>query len=315
MQNANVILLKITLALMILNFSLSSTIDKQDITKQVPITNKEFGFKKVFEAITTLFLSGLFDRSFFITAFMAIKYSKCLVLSSAALALSLVGVISVFVGVAITKYIPTVWIDTFAVAMFLFFGFKMLFEGLNMHSNKDLLNLQKESDRLIQINEEDRERLVANHGNGHSHGLSDVKKECEEITSDKPSNIKIFAKIFLLIFMSEIGDRSQISTIYLTSNFDKLVVLAASVIAQNLLTICAIFGGVFISTKISEKNLTIIAGSTFILFGVVAMYFLFVNDLMCLGKPNKFISDSTPTGSIVLSNEIIPDRNSLIPSY
>jgi Ca2+/H+ antiporter, TMEM165/GDT1 family len=312
MQNANAFMLKIAITLMILNYSLTAA-DKQDLKKQIPAANQEFGIKKVFEAITTLFLSGLFDRSFFITAFMAIKYSKCLVLSSAALALSMVGVLSVFVGVAITKYIPTVWIDTFAVAMFLFFGFKMLFEGLNMRDNKDLIILQEESDRLIQINEEDRERLIANHANGHSHGLSDVKKECEEITADKPSNFKIFAKIFLLIFMSEIGDRSQISTIYLTSNFDKLVVLAASVIAQNLLTVCAIFGGVFISTKISERNLTIIAGTTFIIFGLVAMYFLFVDDLLFLGKP--IMKDSQPTGSIILSNEIIPDRNTLIPSY
>jgi putative Ca2+/H+ antiporter (TMEM165/GDT1 family) len=310
-------MLKITITLMLISYSLSVSTEKQELKKKATDSQDAFGLKKVFEAITTLFLSGLFDRSFFITAFMAIKYSRCLVLCSAALALSLVGVISVFLGMAITKYIPTVWIDVFAVAMFMFFGVKMLLEGISMPANKDLINLQKESDKLAERQEDDAERLVSNGLpaiSSHSHGLTHVLKDCEELTSDKPSNFKVFAKIFILIFASEIGDRSQISTIYLTNNFDKIVVLAASVIAQNLLTIVAIFGGVFISTRISERNLTLIAGTTFIAFGIVALYVLCVDDLLVLGKPlppQQFIS----SGSITLSNEIIPDKHALMPNY
>ena len=199
------------------------------------------GFERLLGACTTLFLSGLFDRSFFITAFMAIKYSKLIVLLSAGISLSMVGIFSVFLGVAINKFIPTLYVDLFSVALFLFFGIKMIMEGLNIPKNEDLIKLE-ETHEIIAENqaETERENLILtenDHGNGH---LTEVKKECHEISNDvgndRCTDIKVFFKIFILIFASEIGDRSQISTIYLTNNFDKIIVISAVLISQNLLT-------------------------------------------------------------------------------
>lgn len=291
--------IKLTIFLILFTLILAETNEDIKNTK-MNLNQEKKGIFKMFEAFTTIFLSGLFDRSFFITAFMAVKYSKLLVLTSASLALSLVGILSVFLGLAITTYIPPLWIDIFAIVLFLFFGIKMLIESYNIPKNKDLIKLQEEHEKLLV-------KEVTNTSKphpSHNHNLVDVQKECEDLKMEN-SNLKVFFKIFILIFASEIGDRSQISTIYLTSNYDKLIVIASSVLAQNVLTLIAIFGGVLISKSISDKNLTLIAGFTFIVFGFWALTSLCISDIFVLGK--------TPS-SISISEETIPEKSLIIPN-
>jgi hypothetical protein len=78
---------------------ISSMRAKANEKNQKPMVNE-------LEAVSTIFLSGFLDRSFFITTFMALKYSKFTVLISASLALCLIGVLSVFLGVTLNKYVP-----------------------------------------------------------------------------------------------------------------------------------------------------------------------------------------------------------------
>jgi putative Ca2+/H+ antiporter (TMEM165/GDT1 family) len=222
---------------------------------------KQTEMQMLIEAITTQFLSGLFDRSFFITTLMAIKYSKSIVLLAAGSSLTLVGVISVFLGVTINLYISAIWIDIFSVVLFLFFGVRMVMEGLEIQENNQQI-LQN-----LSVGDEEASLLKP------SCATPNPEQE-HQISNQITVSFVVFWKIFFLIFASEIGDRSQITTIYLTNNFSKYTVLFAVVFSQNLLTVLAIFGGKMISNKISERNLTIIAGSTFIVFGIVALFLL-----------------------------------------
>lgn len=307
----NAIVLKLTVLLVIIQLLFCEKIKEKE-GNTAPGNKDNLGLSKVFEAITTLFLSGLFDRSFFITAFMAIKYPKMLVMISAGLALSLVGVLSVFLGVAINKYIPTLYIDIFSIALFFFFGIKMVMEGLSMPKNEDLIKLEQAHQKIM---EEEGEKLIITADNtpthlphGHVHGMVEVQQECENFSVENNESVsacKIFCKIFILIFASEIGDRSQISTIFLTSNFDKFIVIVAVIVSQNLLTIIAIFGGVLISNKISERTLTILAGCVFIAFGVVALYLVCVNDLLVMWQHTH--SNNKPA----VTTDIIPEKISI----
>ena len=309
MSTLNKFLMNISLILILIQFTLAGDTDliksKQPDKIQTlnPLKENKFSFSKLFEAFTTIFLSGLFDKSFFITAFMAVKYSKCLVFVSASLALSIVGAISVFLGLAVTKYVPAIWVDIFAVALFLFFGGKLLLEGLHMSKHKDLNKLEEEHHKLINA-EEAANLILINSNSPHSHSLEEIKKTTEQISNEK-SDFKVFLKVFILIFASEIGDRSQISTIYLTSNFNQFIVLASSVSSQIVLTVLAITSGVLISNKVTEKSLTIIAGLTFLAFGLVATYFMYVE------HADLLMNASMVKGNSVLSG-LIPDKSVIV---
>jgi putative Ca2+/H+ antiporter (TMEM165/GDT1 family) len=263
-----------------LDLSDTAVSDGQTVT---PLTNP-IKSRNYIETTTTLFFSSLFDRSFFIIAFMAIRYSKMAVLISATLALSSMGLLSVLLGVEITQNIPTFWIDTCAVLLFFFFGFKMIIEGLYMPKTDEII--------IDKIEEEHKQQLVIgtdveNVGNLDATAIENNINNNNEQTNTTCENIKTFLRIFLLILVSELGDRSQIYMIYLTTDYDRFTVCVGVVISQTLITIIAVFGGRFIAKYLSERNLTLLAGLTFLLFGFYALYIMTQEyDLMRPGFTN-----------------------------
>jgi len=78
---------------------------------------------------------------------------------------------------------------------------------------------------------------------------------------------------FILIFVSEWGDKTQIAAGLFATRYSGLMVLTGVIIALSLLSIIAIYSGKFISDKVNRETLAKIAGISFILMGVA--FFLF----------------------------------------
>ncbi len=72
---------------------------------------------------------------------------------------------------------------------------------------------------------------------------------------------------FVLIFMTEWGDKTQIASALFATRYDTLTVFAGVMIALTLLSLTAVYSGRFISTRIDKKTMTRIAGILFILMG------------------------------------------------
>ncbi len=282
----------------------------------------------IFEASITILLSGLFDKSFFITAFMAMKFSKWIVMFSAIASLSLIGIISVYLGIAINLYISAQTIHMIAIALFIIFGIHVIYDGIVMkyentteveiigiktEEENNMINiLSKDKEKYsIAINEKFKDNLTPKISfeddnsekenmptlkqikkidyKENNHKKLNVIKNEEKVISETDTKInkeeysksywdylfndtiKAISKVFFLILFSEIGDRSQISTIYLSTNFNKFSVIISVIISSFILTILAVFGCRLLANKISEKILTIFAGSVFILFAIVAL--------------------------------------------
>jgi len=318
-------------------------IDKK-INYETPVSFDKMNITKFLEATGTIILAGLFDRSFFITTLMAIKYSKTVVFISASASLTVIGIIAVYLGITINRYIPIIWIESVAVCLFLAFGGHMIYDATNMENDSHSENLEKEiglennsekninenvtnvnipidiKEHLTEENNKSKCIIIEKNQNSNETKASSVEnhkinentllynnnsyEDCENtkiLTQNEmreniqnPKDIikiglitsiynnettKVFVKVFILIFFSEIGDRSQISTIYLTATFNKFIVLLGVIFSSILLSIIAVFGGKLISNKISEKNLTMTAGVSFLLFGVGALIMIiFEND-------------------------------------
>lgn len=76
-----------------------------------------------------------------------------------------------------------------------------------------------------------------------------------------------FISGFVLIFMTEWGDKTQIASALFATRYDTLTVFAGVMIALTLLSLTAVYSGRFISTRIDKKTMTRIAGILFILMG------------------------------------------------
>lgn len=73
---------------------------------------------------------------------------------------------------------------------------------------------------------------------------------------------------FMLIFMTEWGDKTQIASGLLATRYNGLLVLAGTMVALLMLSVMAIYLGKLMTKKIHPKTVAKIAGVAFVVIGV-----------------------------------------------
>ena len=82
-------------------------------------------------------------------------------------------------------------------------------------------------------------------------------------------DLKVFFSTFLIIFLAELGDKTQFAAMLLgAQNQSKITVLLAVVLALSIAGAMGVLLGSILSNYISPKALQVISGSLFIVFGV-----------------------------------------------
>lgn len=222
-------------------------------------------------SFSVILVSELGDKTFIITAIMAMKNSRSLVFIASALALFSMTVLSVGMGVAVTV-IPKVYTHYVSIVLFLCFGIKMLKEAY------DLNNVDEESEFDEVQKSLEKEEMEKNFEKCNSpHGeyiedktLAEPPKEVtdvQECSQLETSNLKIISnlvktiyiaplviKVFTMVFVAEWGDRSQISTVILAAREDVVGVFVGSYVGHVLCTGLAVIGGRFVADMISVRT-------------------------------------------------------------
>jgi len=83
-------------------------------------------------------------------------------------------------------------------------------------------------------------------------------------------DLKIFATVFVTIFVAELGDKTQLATLLYASDaaHPRLTVFAASAAALVLSSAVAVLAGSFVSQHVDAKILRWAAGLGFVAVGV-----------------------------------------------
>jgi putative Ca2+/H+ antiporter (TMEM165/GDT1 family) len=98
-----------------------------------------------------------------------------------------------------------------------------------------------------------------------------LRKEKEE--KQKKFYDNAFLSGFILILLTEWGDKTQISSAIFATKFNPILVLIGTMIALTLVSVLAVFFGKFISERVNKKTITKVAAVVFIIMGV-AFFFL-----------------------------------------
>lgn len=77
-----------------------------------------------------------------------------------------------------------------------------------------------------------------------------------------------FVSAFTLIFLAELGDKTQIAAALFAARYDALMVFLGVMTALTLLSIAAVYLGKLIAGKINRRTLSKVAGIVFILVGL-----------------------------------------------
>lgn len=87
-------------------------------------------------------------------------------------------------------------------------------------------------------------------------------------------DLKLFATIFLSVFLAELGDKTQLATLLFAADKQsgKWMVFFAASSALIVATAIGVLAGSFLSHYINEKYLHYIAGVGFIVIGVWTLW-------------------------------------------
>ena len=87
-------------------------------------------------------------------------------------------------------------------------------------------------------------------------------------------NLGLFGRVFLSVFLAELGDKTQLATMVFAADgrSSRATVFLASAAALVLTSALGVFAGGFIGERLDARRLTQIAGGLFIVLGVWTLW-------------------------------------------
>jgi len=221
-------------------------------------------------SLAMIIVSEIGDKTFFIAAILAMKHSRFIVWLGAGFALLVMTVMAVLFGSIILTVIPQQVTHYGAGLLFLVFAIKLLYEGNQMKGGEASDELREVEEELLKKKKQDSDTkdvelgmlVAADDDDGDGDG-SKSKKHAKH-----RCDLAILIRAFLMTFVSEIGDRSQITTIVLAAHKSPYGVVLGASLGHAICTAIAVIGGKFLASRISEKNVTLIGGLLFLIFAV-----------------------------------------------
>eukprot|EP00440_Ansanella_granifera_P064365 gb/GFBE01069783.1/.p1 GENE.gb/GFBE01069783.1/~~gb/GFBE01069783.1/.p1 ORF type:complete len:247 (+),score=71.09 gb/GFBE01069783.1/:1-741(+) len=187
-----------------------------------------------------IIVTELGDKTFFIAALLAMRHDRLSVFFGAAGALAAMTALSACIGLVLPSVLPRKYTHWAAVALFVYFGAKLLFEAVQM--------------------------LRTGTGTGPSDELEEVEQELKDGSAKEKNSRAVAMQALTLTFLAEWGDRSQISTIALAAAKDPLGVTLGGIIGHSCCTSLAVIGGRVLASRISERAVVTAGGVLFLIF-------------------------------------------------
>ncbi|KAK3331062.1 hypothetical protein B0H66DRAFT_467271 [Apodospora peruviana] len=256
-------------------------------------------------SLMMILFSEIGDKTFLVAALMAMKHDRLVVFSAAFSALITMTVLSAVLGHAVPSLIPKRLTNFLAAGLFLVFGGRLLREGLAMSPDEGVSAEMQEVEQEL----EEKEHLARKQGRRRSSvspyalemGLGSRKSRSKSrfptpprspssspegrSPSPRRGGIREFiaglnnllslllspawVQTFIMTFLGEWGDRSQIATIAMAAGQDYWWVTLGAVLGHACCTGVAVIGGRAIAGKVSLKVVTVGGAVAFLLFGVI----------------------------------------------
>ena len=209
-------------------------------------------FEGAVKSGTMILISEIGDKTFFIAAIMAMRHSRATVFAGAVGALGVMTALSAALGWAAPALISKTYTHYLAVALFFFFGLRSLYESLLAWEGGGMQEELAETEKELG-------------SKGSKRGASAKQKARRAILSST------LVETFVITFLAEWGDRSQIATIGLAASEDPFGVTLGGVLGHAVCTGAAVLGGKHMATLVSERAVAITGGALFVLFGTHAL--------------------------------------------
>lgn len=214
------------------------------------------GFWKGFTAgVSMIIATEIGDKTFFIAAVMSMRQERSAVFVGAVLSLYVMTVLSSIMGLILPAMIPVKYTHLLGGFLFLYFGFKLIFDSRQMEANRVSEELEEVEEELLHPKKDEES------------GQTEMAKPL------KTGFVEVAIQSFSLTFLAEWGDRSQIATIALAAAKNPYGVTLGGCLGHTLCTGVAVLGGRMLAARISEKTVSLGGGFIFLVFGIHSVFF------------------------------------------
>lgn len=209
------------------------------------------------------------DKTFLIAALMAMRHDRMLVFSAAFLLLVVMLVLLGIVGHAVPTLLPRRITQAGAAVLFLVFGIRLLREGLAMSKSlgveEELQEVEEEISGAEKSLPEDIEE-----GNASLILRKSAASQLTNLFSLVFSPVWI--QVFVMTFLGEWGDRSQVATIAMAAGSDYWYVIMGAIVGHGMCTAAACVGGKLLAQKVSMRTVTLGGAAAFLVFLIMYAY-------------------------------------------
>ncbi|KAK2805604.1 hypothetical protein FQN50_006119 [Emmonsiellopsis sp. PD_5] len=259
-------------------------------------------------SLTMILFSEVGDKTFLVAALMAMRHPRMVVFSAAFSALIAMTVLSAVLGHAVPTLIPKSYTNILAAVLFLVFGVKMVVEARNMAPDEGVGEEMKEVEMELEEKEHQQRRMsrrrssispyaleagrVPRKNRSSNHRLpspesisSSSSRESSPSRGHTLSNLIVgvnnlfslllspaWVQTFVMTFLGEWGDRSQIATIAMAAGQDYWWVTCGAITGHGVCTAAAVIGGRAIAGRVSMRVVTFGGAIAFFIFGLIYVF-------------------------------------------
>jgi len=237
------------------------------------------------QAFMMILVSEIGDKTFLIAAILAMRHARLTVFAGAFGSLVVMSILSAALGHLLPTLIPKRWTQFAAAVLFFAFAIKMAREGAVMrggsaHMEEEMKEAQEEIEEAeaaadgpdaIPLSSVEAGEYQRPQAQERSTGLA-------RQTLDGMRNLSslvfgpVFVQAFVLTFLGEWGDRSQIATIALAAAHNVYLVTLGTIIGHSVCTAVAVIAGRYVASRVSAKHVTFGGAVLFFLFGLFYLY-------------------------------------------
>ena len=242
-------------------------------------------------SLAMIIFSEIGDKTFLIAALMAMKHPRLIVFSGAFSALIVMTILSAVLGHAVPTLIPKRFTNFLAASLFLFFGAKLLKEGYLIRPEQGVSEEMREVEMELEEKEELARKMGRRRSSISPYVLESARVNARKTRSttrlpappDSPPSspdgsrspspgggtmssfyagvTNLFSLLlspawvqtFVMTFLGEWGDRSQIATIAMAAGQDYWWVTGGAVSGHAICTAIAVIGGRAIAGRVSLR--------------------------------------------------------------
>ncbi|KAI3517849.1 hypothetical protein L1887_17069 [Cichorium endivia] len=208
-------------------------------------------FDALFASLSMILVSEIGDETFIIAALMAMRHPKSIVLSGALSALFVMTILSTGLGRIVPNLISRKHTNSAATVLYAFFGLRLLYIAWRSSSKASQKKEMEEVEEKLESGQ----------------GKTTVRRFFSRFCTP------IFLESFILTFLAEWGDRSQIATIALATHKNALGVAVGAIIGHTICTSVAVIGGSMLASKISQRTVATVGGLLFLGFSLSSYFY------------------------------------------